>query len=239
MGSRAREGSSVAEAVAPLTRIGALGSKYRVIFGQGVGGLALHPWTAEVVNRWSRDPRLSHVEFFMPTPPTRSVSMKGGEEMPAWFNLEKGPAEGPAWVVNREHLEWAKNVYIELAHLEGGEIKTTVFSGFSNGGAVALYAGVQGECAGVLSLSGVMVAEEYLVDEDLMASESKPILLCYGNEDPIVPPADADGCLAFLQRKTPCDVELKMFDRKVHGCTDVEANAGADWLARVLMPASE
>ena len=51
MGSRAREGSSVAEAVAPLTRIGAVGSKYRVIFGQGVGGLALHSWTEEVVNR--------------------------------------------------------------------------------------------------------------------------------------------------------------------------------------------
>ena len=60
----------------------------RVIFGHGVGGLDKYANTfiADMVERWSKDPRLAHVTFLLPTAPTRPVEMLGNKEVPAWFD---------------------------------------------------------------------------------------------------------------------------------------------------------
>lgn len=219
-----------------LNRYGKDGSTYRVIFGQGVGGSVLHPEIVDVVKAWCLKPSLSHVEFYLPTAPTRAVSMKGGEMLPAWFNLEHGPADGPSWLVNLEQLAWASKVYIDLAKVNGGDFSKTVFAGFSNGGAVALYTGIQTCCAGVLSMSSVIVGKEKLIAEGLIIEQKKPVLLCCGSHDPLVPPADSHDTQTFLSSTTKCDVELKMFDRDHHGCTMSEADTCANWLASVLLP---
>ena len=127
-------------------RYGRQGGSRRVVFGHGVGGLDLYANTfiRDMVERWSKDPRLSHIEFVVPIAPTRSVGLTGGAEVPAWFDCEKEESAKSVWnvdgwKVNREHLEDSMRAYVDYATRDGGALETTVFAGFSNGGAQAIF----------------------------------------------------------------------------------------------------
>ena len=78
----------------------------RVIFGHGVGGLDKYANTfiADMVERWSKDPRLAHVTFLLPTAPTRPVEMLGNKEVPAWFDCAQDASLPNGWRCTYDHL---------------------------------------------------------------------------------------------------------------------------------------
>lgn len=221
-----------------MLRFGPAGATHRVVFGHGVGGVhASGDWIESVIENWSKDERLSHIEFLVPTAPNREVTMLEGKVVPAWFNLEKSSSSTSGWEINMSHLEDSKRTYLELATCDGGNLQTTVFAGFSNGGATALFTGVQTECAGVMSMSSVIVGTEKLASEDLQ--RATPVLLCFGAADKFVPEADAVACQRFIETETACHVERHMFDDLEHTYSESKAaslaiSVCADWLARVL-----
>lgn len=210
----------------------------RVIFGHGVGGLDLYANTfiVEMVERWSRDPRLAHVTFLLPTAPTRPVEMLGNKEVPAWFGCAQDASIPSGWRVNYDHLNEAAETYGNLALSWGGTRCQTVYAGFSNGGATALYAGLTGcgrEYAGILVMSSLLVAQDEVLECD-NRDTTLPVLLCYGDEDPYLADRDVASTLSFLAKHTACEVETRAFKGMGHTCCEEEIAACADWLARVF-----
>ena len=211
----------------------------RVIFGHGVGGLDKYANTfiADMVERWSKDPRLAHVTFLLPTAPTRPVEMLGNKEVPAWFDCAQDASMPNGWRCNYDHLKEAAETYDNLAGSWGGTNDQTVFAGFSNGGATALYAGLTGcghqDYAGILVMSSLLVAQDEVLEYD-NSGTTTPVLLCYGDADPYVSDRDVASTKSFLAKHTACEVETRVYKGMGHTCCEEEIAACADWLARVF-----
>ena len=83
-------------------RFGPRNASRRVVFGHGIGGLDkfANTFIKGAVEHWSTDPRLRHVEFILPTAPTRDMcmfaagatpdvrEMLGDAKLPAWFAVD-------------------------------------------------------------------------------------------------------------------------------------------------------
>ena len=135
------------------------------------------------------------------------------------------------WRINREHLEASKQTYIELATQSGGSLETTVFGGFSNGGAQALVTGLQTPCAGILCLCSSLFGYREFDDKDLQIP--KQVLYCVGEKDPYVPLEEIEKDKAFLADRSACDVQVRTFKMGHESC-EQELAVCANWLAKVL-----
>ena len=138
--------SSSSSVAANALRIGR-SSANRVIFGHGLGD-SPRGW-ADVCSHWSRE--LPNVQFVLPAAPMRQVTLNMGAEMPAWYDLptfQELSKYASRLDVDATGIEQAVQMFSE--HVIDPE--RTVFAGFSQGAAVALYTGL---CAAVVSKSKV------------------------------------------------------------------------------------
>ena len=92
-------------------RFGPKNASRRVVFGHGIGGLDkfANTFIKGAVEHWSTDPRLRHVEFIVPTAPTRDLSMfaagatpdvremLGDAKLPAWFDAGQDASLPNGW----------------------------------------------------------------------------------------------------------------------------------------------
>eukprot|EP00392_Amoebophrya_sp_AT5.2_P007605 g7620.t1 len=144
-------------------------SANRVIFGHGLGD-SPHGW-ADVCGLWSRE--ISNVQFVLPAAPLRGVTLNGGAQMPAWYDIptfETLANFDSRLDMDAEGIDEAGAMYSE--HVV--EPERTVFAGFSQGAGVALYTGI---CAaivhnsknrrsvprGILAMSGYLPATKALM----------------------------------------------------------------------------
>ena len=217
-------------------RFGPKNASRRVVFGHGVGGLdfSANTFIKGAVEHWSTDPRLQHVEFIVPTAPTRldGVAILDGAVAPAWFDMAQDASMPHGWRINREHLEASKQTYIDLATQDGGSLETTVFGGFSNGGAQALVTGLQTPCAGILALSCSLFG--FREFDDAALQTSKPVLFCTGEKDPYIPVSEVEADKAFIAGRAKCDVQVRTFKCIGHESCEQELAVCANWLAKVL-----
>ena len=127
--------------------------------------------------------------FIFPHAPQIPVTVNGGISMPAWYDIEHMDIDRTIDVsgISRSADRVDKIVQIQMD--EGIPANRIILVGFSQGGAVALYAGVRSKkcLAGVLSLSAYWVGAQ---DSNLMpgrAPEGLPIEIHHGTLDPVVP----------------------------------------------------
>ena len=132
------------------------------------------------------------VRFLFPEAPFRPVTINGGMEMRAWFDIESVQRDAG---INREHL--AESVagvraLVESEAERGIPPDRLVLAGFSQGGAVVLQAatcaGPAGEppirAAGVVALSTYLPVTEGVA---LPPEPPTPIFLAHGSFDPLIP----------------------------------------------------
>ncbi len=129
------------------------------------------------------------VRFIFPHAPARPVTINNGMVMRAWFDIRefdlgKGIdiAEIEASGLQAMHLVAAQNE----AGIPAGKI---VLAGFSQGGAVALHAGLRygQRLAGVMALSTFLPAPERLADEASPENRGLPVFYGHGENDPTIP----------------------------------------------------
>ena len=108
---------------------------------------------------------------------------------------------------------------------------TTVFAGFSNGGAQALVTGLGIPCAGILCLCSSLFGFRDFDEEGLQIP--KPVLYCVGEKDPYVPLEEIEKDKAFLADRSACDVQVRTFNMGHESC-EQELAVCANWLAKVL-----
>jgi phospholipase/carboxylesterase len=129
------------------------------------------------------------VRFVFPHAPLRPVTINNGYVMRAWYDIKSFTPEGRADLAGT--TESARRVAgcIDREHERGVPPSRVVLSGFSQGGAVALYAGLRypERLAGILGMSCYLPFPQTLAAEKSAANTDVPILLCHGRSDPVVP----------------------------------------------------
>ncbi|KAJ9445024.1 Acyl-protein thioesterase 1 [Diplonema papillatum] len=128
---------------------------------------------------------LPEVKFVLPTAPTMPVTLNMGMAMPSWYDI-KGLSERSNETC--DGIEESRQRIVALLEAEKGTPKV-ILAGFSQGGALALYTGLQytGQLAGIAALSSYLPCPQ-LLQGKTDGQKDVPILICHGTIDQVVRP---------------------------------------------------
>ena len=155
------------------------------LHGLGADGHDFEP----VVDAFDTD-RLPATRFVFPHAPVRPVTINGGYRMRAWYDLVTADfsqrREDPDGV--RESAELARAL-IARENARGIPDAHIVLAGFSQGGAIALHAGLRHprRLAGILALSTYLPLADTLAEEAAAANHDTPIFMAHGEGDTVIP----------------------------------------------------
>ncbi len=129
------------------------------------------------------------VRFVFPHAPQRPVTVNNGYVMRAWYDIKAFTPQGRADAAGLDESARRTDAYLRNETTHGVAPSRIVLAGFSQGGAVALHAGLRfpERLAGLLALSSYLPFPETLAAEKSGANSDVPILMCHGRMDPIVP----------------------------------------------------
>lgn len=129
-----------------------------------------------------------NVRFIFPHAPMIPVTINQGFVMRAWYDIAE------ADIVQRQDeagIRKSQAFLVELIEAQiaqGIDSTRIVLAGFSQGGVVALQAGLRFDkpLAGIMALSTYLSLAETLADEKSIENKSIPILLAHGSADPVI-----------------------------------------------------
>ena len=127
------------------------------------------------------------IRFVFPHAPERPVTINGGMEMRAWYDIDPGsPLSGT------DEIRMSAAAVQELVDVEnhnGMPTDRIVLAGFSQGGVVALHLGLRAEYrfAGLMALSTYVHDHENVGTEVSFVSIDTPIFMAHGIADPMIP----------------------------------------------------
>jgi phospholipase/carboxylesterase len=128
------------------------------------------------------------VRFVFPHAPLRPVTVNAGYVMRAWYDIRSFTPEGRADASGLAQSVGRVNGYLRHEIARGVAASRIVLAGFSQGGAVALAAGLRfpEPLAGILALSSYLPFPQTLTAERSVANAEVRILMCHGRHDPVV-----------------------------------------------------
>ncbi len=140
------------------------------------------------------------IRFVFPHAPMRAVTINGGYVMRAWYDIKS------ADLVRREDEQGLRESSGQIEALiareneRGSDANRIVLAGFSQGGAIALFAGLRytQRLAGIMALSTYAPLLEKLTAERHPSNAKVPIFMAHGTQDPIVAPSRASASNAAL-----------------------------------------
>eukprot|EP01134_Creolimax_fragrantissima_P003788 CFRG3788T1 len=156
--------------------------KATVIFAHGLGDTG-HGWSPVV--EMIKHP---NVKYILPHAPTRPVSLNMGMSMPAWFDifgLTASAKEDATGV--RESAERIIGIVNEEI-MDGVPSEKIIIGGFSQGGAIGLYAGLMYDkpLAAIVGLSTWLPLNTDFPAKLNDANKKTPLFLAHGDSDQVV-----------------------------------------------------
>lgn len=199
------------------------------LHGLGADGHDFEPIVPELVRPAERSLR-----FVFPHAPVRPVTLNGGYAMRAWYDII---------AIDRRAAEDDKGIRASQAAIEalirrenerGIASERIVLAGFSQGGAMALFAGTRyaQRLAGILALSCYQLLARSFESERNPVNQSTPIFLAHGLQDPVVLPLLGEEARRQLQQ-AGYTVEWHTYSMPHSVCPQEVADIAA-WLRRVL-----
>jgi len=154
------------------------------LHGLGADGRDFEP----IVPHLRIDPARA-VRFVFPHAPSRAVTINLGQRMPAWYDIRDLSDDRDADERGIHESTEQVRALIARENARGVPTSRIVLAGFSQGGAIALHAGLRhpDPLAGILALSTYLVRAESLEVERTEANRSTPVFQAHGTEDPMVP----------------------------------------------------
>ncbi|HEU4856172.1 MAG TPA: dienelactone hydrolase family protein [Rhodanobacteraceae bacterium] len=154
------------------------------LHGLGADGHDFEPIVPQLVR-----PEWPALRFVFPHAPIRPISLNGGLPMRAWYDIagfdlsQKQDEAG----IRASLAEVAKLVAREVGR--GVPASNLVLTGFSQGGAIALAAGVRHAqtLAAIVALSTYLPIADITAGERGEANAATPIFMGHGAFDPVVP----------------------------------------------------
>jgi phospholipase/carboxylesterase len=173
------------------------------------------------------------VRYVFPHAPIRPVTINGGVEMRAWYDIvaiQRGAHEDEAGI--RE----SGDAVAELIRREaerGIPPHRVVLAGFSQGGAIALHAGLRypERLAGIIGLSTYLPLR-HAAEEFHAANRETPIFMAHGSLDPVVPAVLGDESAKFLAG-AGYEVQFKSYVMPHSVCPE-EVEDIRRWMGRTL-----
>ena len=132
------------------------------------------------------------IRFVFPHAPMQPVSINNGYVMRAWYDITFGDLEGKSRRADETGLrasQAAIDLLVEREIERGMPAARVVLAGFSQGGAMALQAGLRHpeKLAGLMVLSSYLPLAESAAKEASPANAGTPIFMAHGIQDPVVP----------------------------------------------------
>jgi phospholipase/carboxylesterase len=185
-----------------------------------------------------RLPTSPSVRFVFPHAPLRPVTINGGMRMRAWYDitgLDRRSIQDESGI--RESARSA-DALVGREQQRGIAADRIVLAGFSQGGAIALFAGLRqpARLAGILALSTYLPLADTLAAEAHPASAAVPVFLAHGTLDTLVPPALGEGTRKHLA-SLGYDVDWHTYPMP-HSLCGPEVADIREWLLRALPPRS-
>jgi len=178
--------------------------------------------------------RVGPVRFVFPSAPTRPVTINGGYEMRAWYDIlgtEAARREDEAGLRESQALIEA---LIANERARGIAANRIVLAGFSQGCAMTFMAGLRhGErLAGLLGMSGYLPLTDLTAAECSAANAGVPIFQAHGSADPMITMARATASRdALVTLGYPVEWHAYPMPHSVCPQEIVDMNR---WLLRVL-----
>ncbi len=173
------------------------------------------------------------VRYIFPHAPMMPVSINGGYVMRAWYDISDAAIrrEDEAGVRASQQSVEALLAREKSRGIAAGRI---VLAGFSQGGAIALQAGLRHaeRLAGIMALSTYVPLADRLANEASAANRGVPIFMAHGTADPMIALARAKTSRDLLL-KLGYTIEWKEYRMQHSVCPQEIADIGA-WLRRVL-----
>ena len=172
------------------------------------------------------------IRFIFPHAPERPVTVNGGMVMPAWYDIEHMDIERTIDVSGIQESADRVDQIITTQIAAGIPADRIVLVGFSQGGAVALYAGVRTAqpLAGILALSTYWVGGQDPALKPGRNPADVSIEIHHGTADPVVPYALGEQALETL-KALGYSVTFQAFEMP-HSVVPEQLRAIGDWMAR-------
>lgn len=129
------------------------------------------------------------VRFIFPHAPVRPVTINGGVEMRAWYDIKGMDLSQKE---DLEGMQDSQRILLELINEQidkGIPSENIIIAGFSQGGAVIQYTGIRTELklAGMMALSTYLPFQQAAQEQHNPINLDTPIFVGHGQYDPVVP----------------------------------------------------
>jgi phospholipase/carboxylesterase len=173
------------------------------------------------------------VRLVFPHAPSMPVTINNGVVMPAWYDIREANLSQRADVAGVRRAQAQVEALIAREKARGIADARIVLAGFSQGGAVVLYAGLRHDArlAGIVALSTYLIGIDQL-SEASPANRDVPIFMAHGTYDPVVRLAWAEASRDALVR-AGWNVEWHAYPME-HAAAMEEVAAIGAFLRRVL-----
>jgi len=179
------------------------------------------------------DPALG-VRFVFPHAPVRPVTINGGMQMRAWYDILALELERR--VDEAGVLESTSDLSALIAREQerGVPPERVILAGFSQGGAIAIHTALRHHqpLAGLLALSTYLLRGETLAAEAHPANAQLPVFQAHGSLDPMVPFAAGESACEAL-RAQGLEVEWSSWPVP-HAVSPEELQRAGGWIAARL-----
>jgi len=153
------------------------------LHGLGADGNDFVPIVPELIR-----PGWPPLRFVFPNAPVRPVTINGGMRMRAWYDILGME------IAQRQDETGVRESVTQIEALIAREVergvpaRRIILAGFSQGGAIALAAGLRHaeRLAGIMALSTYLPLGHTLPAEAAAANRDLPILMAHGSLDPVV-----------------------------------------------------
>ena len=200
-----------------------------ILHGLGADGRDFVP-VAEQLDLSSIGP----VRFLFPNAPVIPVTINGGYQMPAWYDILGADITARQDEKGMRQTQDSMNQLINREIERGIPARRIVIAGFSQGCAMALMTGLRfpERLAGIMGLSGYLPLAATLATERSPANADVPVFLAHGTRDGVVPlPRATASRDALTALGHPVDWHTYEMEHSV--CAEEIADMH-QWLLRVL-----
>jgi phospholipase/carboxylesterase len=209
------------------------------LHGLGADGHDFAPIVPELVR-----PGWPALRFVFPHAPMRAVTINNGMRMRAWYDIRNFSADELAGG-DRADSDGVLESVVQVEALIAREVARGVppgrilLAGFSQGGAIALSAGLRRvqPLAGIVALSTYLPMAPQATQFLQHAALQQPVFMAHGSADPVVPTRAGERGAEVL-RSLGFELEWHAYPMGHSVCAEEIGDLG-DWLERRFAAAAE
>ena len=166
-------------------------------------GLGADGWDFVPIVRELPLPADLALRFIFPHAPERAVTINNGFVMRAWYDIRQNDIARLPDEAGIRESQASIEALIARERARGVPGERIVLAGFSQGGAIALQAGLRhaDRLAAIVALSTYLPLEDSLEREAAGSNKRTPVFMAHGTQDPIIPLQLADASIRALTQR--------------------------------------